>query len=378
MMLEFTPTLRALCGIMSVGGFEREAVREAGRLFGDAFDSFSVDAGRNGIFRKRSAKSGPHPTLLLDAHFDEVGMIVTDITDEGFLRVTGVGGIDCRLLPASRVRVYPKGRDPLPGVFLYLPPDLAKHGEKTPDNWNRLLVDIGASSKREAEEAGVETGTAVGYAETAETLLNGRIKGRAFDDKASAAVLLCAAANIPAEELAYDLVLVLSSGEEVGGGGARTAAWTADPDLALVCDVNFAVTPGVGGDEGGKMGEGPVISRSAVTDRSLTRALCRLAEAYRIPYSDTVEPTSTGTNASSVVYVREGIPTAVIGPPIGGMHSKAEVMDPADAESMIRLITLFLSGARPEDAPPAEDESSAEGEPPARDGQETEKEERHD
>lgn len=364
-MLDFKSTLRTLCGIMSVPGFEADAAAVIGKTFGPYFDSFTRDGGRNQIFLKKSTKPGTHPLLMLDAHFDEVGMVVSDVTERGFLRLMPVGGIDRRLLPASRVRVYPGGWDGpvIPGVIGYCPPELLLPGEKTPQDWDSFLCDIGCTSRDEVFSLGIGIGTPVGYMENAEDLSPVRIKGRGFDDKASAAVLLCAAANIPAGELDYDLALTLSAGEEVGGGGAKSAAYGLMPDLALIADVNFAATPGVDGEEGGKFGAGPMISLSAVCDRPLTKALLDTAKTHGISVTTTVEPTSTGTNASSVVYAREGIPAAVIGVPLGGMHSSAEVLDTRDADAMIRLLTLFMGGADPgpipEEKPKEENKEAA-------------------
>ena len=107
MKLEFVPVLRALCGILSIPGCETRAAAFLKKEFGPLFDSFSTDAARNQIFLKKSKKPGTHPLLMLDAHFDEVGMIVSEITDRGILRVMPVGGPDKKLLPAARVWVYP-------------------------------------------------------------------------------------------------------------------------------------------------------------------------------------------------------------------------------------------------------------------------------
>ena len=362
-MLEFLPVLRTLCGILSIPGCETRAAAHLKKEFGPCFDAVETDAARNQIFLKYSKKPGPHPRLMLDAHFDEVGMIVSEITERGFLRLMPVGGLDKKLLPAARVWVYPDAdadgentpesdaAKRLPGAIGYVPPELVLPGEKTPDDWNTFLCDIGASSADEVRALGIGIGTPVGYMDAPEALLGTRIKGRAFDDKSCAAALLCAAANIPAEELDYDIVLTLSSGEEVGGGGARSAAHRWQPDLALIADVNFATTPGVDEEESGPYGGGPSISLSAVCDRPLTADLLALAEKYGVPATTTLDPTSTGTNASSVVYAREGVPAAVLGIPIGGMHSSAEVLDLRDAEQTIRLLTLFMGGADPGPVP---------------------------
>lgn len=335
-MFEYKQLLRSLCGIMSIPGCERNAFEDVKALVGDRFDEVYCDAARNIILVKRSANENA-PRIMLDAHFDEVGMMVTGVTDEGYLRVISVGGIDRQLLPASDVWVYaPGGR--LYGVFASLAPHLVKSGDenKTPE-WKDLLIDIGIRSKEEAERL-VPLGTYVGYYYEGDDLPNDRITGRGFDDKACAAGLICAACRIPSEELAFDVYITLSAGEEIGGGGAACAAFAIKPELAIITDVNFALTPGVSGDEGGKLGEGPMISLSAVTDRALTKRIIAHAERLEMKHKKVVEATSTGTNASCVYCVNEGVPVAVVSLPLAGMHSYNESLSLADADMFITLI----------------------------------------
>ncbi len=335
-MLEYKPLLRQLCGILSIPGCERNAYEAVKALVGDRFDEIICDAARNTVLVKKSANPDV-PRLMLDAHFDEVGMMVTDVTDDGYLRVISVGGIDRQLLPASEVWIYPDGADKLYGVFAATSPHLAKPGsDKTPE-WKDLLIDIGCRTKAEAEKL-VPIGTPVGYYYDGDDLLNNRITGRGFDDKACAAGLICAVDRIPKEELAYDVYITLSSGEEVGGGGAGNAAYVINPCAAIITDVNFALTPGVSGDEGNKMGDGPMLSLSAVTDRKLTKRIIALADKAEIKHKKVVEATSTGTNSSCVWCVNEGIPVAVVSIPLAGMHSYNESLCLDDAEAFMKLI----------------------------------------
>ncbi len=341
-MLEYKTLLRQLCGIMSISGCEREAASEVKSLVGGYFDSVTVDSARNIILCKKSTKRAENvQKIILDAHFDEVGMIVTDITDEGLLHVHQVGGLDRSILPASEVWVY--GAEKLYGVVTSTPPHLAKPGDTKAPEWNDILIDIGYPKEKAEKLAPI--GTPVGYYYSGDDLLSDRITGRGFDDKACAAALICAAANTPAEELEYDIYVTLSAGEEVGGGGVKCAAYTIEPEFAVVTDVNFAKTPGVSDTEGGKFGAGPMISLSAVTDRPLTKKIIASAKANDIPYTPVVEPTNTGTNATTLVFSREGIPTAVVSLPLGGMHSYSETLSLTDAEYFIKLITLIVKGA---------------------------------
>jgi len=342
-MPDYKDTLRFLTSIPSIAGCEKYAAEKIREKFGDLFDEIYTDAARNIILVKKSKKNTEDKKrVMLDAHFDEIGMVVSGITDEGLLRVMPVGGVDRGLLPASEAWIYTgeKLENKLYGVFTAIPPHLP-NSDKMPE-WSDLLIDIGYP-KAEAEKL-VSIGDPVGYYYSGDELLNGRITGRGFDDKACAAGLICAAADTPADELAYDVYVTLTAGEEVGGGGAASAAWTIRPEFAIITDVNFALTPGVNGTEGGKLGGGPMISLSAVTDRKLTKKIREIAKAYDIPSTPVVEATSTGTNASSVVYVNEGIPAAVVSLPLAGMHSYNELLQLDDAESFKKLISEIIKG----------------------------------
>lgn len=359
-MLDYKDTLRFLSAIPSIAGCEKYAAEKIREKFGELFDEIYTDAARNIILVKKSKKNPENANrVMLDAHFDEIGMVVSGITDEGLLRVMPVGGVDRGLLPASEAWIYTgeKLSGKLYGVFTAIPPHLP-NSDKAPE-WSDLLIDIGYS-KAEAEKL-VSIGDPVGYYYSGDELLNGRITGRGFDDKSCAAGLICAAADTPAEELEYDVYVTLSAGEEVGGGGAACAAWKIGPDFAIVTDVNFALTPGVGGTEGGKLGGGPMISLSAVTDRKLTKKIREIAKAYEIPTTAVVEATSTGTNASSLVYVNEGVPTAVVSLPLAGMHSYNELLQLDDAENFKKIITEIIKGIdRPLPVKPAEEKKEEE------------------
>lgn len=181
--------------------------------------------------------------------------------------------------------------------------DRAK-SEKTPD-WNDILIDIGYGK----EEAGklVELGTPVGYRYSGDELLNGRITSRGFDDKSCAAAILTSVINTPAEEMLANAYVILSTGEENGRGGVSCAAHTINPDFALICDVNFAKQPGTP-DGTSKLESGPMISVSSATSRRFTKHIIKLAKDNEIPYTTTIEPTSTGTNAECVAWRKRGNP----------------------------------------------------------------------
>lgn len=339
-MAEFKEILRRLCSVMTITGCEKNAYDEVKAMFSSDFDEIRTDLARNIILVKRSKHPtrSIKPSVLLDAHMDEVGMIVSGVTNEGFLRVTSVGGIDRKLLPSAEVTVY--GAKELYGTVVSYSADYDRaKSEKTPD-WNDVLIDIGYG--REEAEKLVELGTPVGYRYSGDELLNGRITGRGFDDKSCAAAILTSVINTPAEEMLANAYVILSTGEENGRGGVSCAAHTINPDFALICDVNFAKQPGTP-DGTSKLESGPMISVSSATSRRFTKHVIKLAKDNEIPYTTTIEPTSTGTNAECVACVNEGIPTAVLGLPLAGMHTFSEEISLTDAEHTVKLITKLLT-----------------------------------
>lgn len=332
--MNYTETLRALTGMMTISGFEERAADKIRELFGPDFNEIAADRAGNLLLTKKCGRPNAKK-IMLDAHLDEVGMIVDGIYEGGFLSVSPVGGIDLQLLPASEVLIY--GKKTLYGVFTATSPQLAgSGGGKNALDWDELRIDTGYS--REELEELVEIGTPVGYGYSGEELPNGRITGRGFDDKACAAGLIQAVLSLSPEEMAGDVTITLSAREEVGGHGAGCAAFALHPDFAIITDVNFARTPGVPSEESGRLGEGAMVSLSAVTDRRLTARVLSLAEKAEIPVTTVVEATSTGTNASCVVLVNEGIPAAVVSIPLAGMHSYTELLDVRDAEAFVDLI----------------------------------------
>jgi len=331
-MLDFMTILRKLCEIPTVSGTERnaETIKE---WLTPYFDEIYTDNARNIILRKKSSLTGA-PTLMLDAHIDEVGFLVTDITECGFLKIKKVGGTDPDILSGAEVTVL--ANEPLYGVVVPTQTD-RENGKKKPDSF---FVDIGYSHDDSVKL--VPIGTAVRFFSRLESLSDSRIVGSGLDDKSCAAALIAAVSEIERDDMRYDVFVTLSAGEEVGGGGAGCAAYYVHPDAAIITDVNFALTPSLSADDCGKMGNGPMISLSAETDRKLTSKIISIAEKMNLPVQKSVEPTSTGTNAACVTTMGEGIPTVVLGLPISGMHTFCEALHPNDADSVIKLIKEII------------------------------------
>lgn len=331
---KYTELLNDMTEIMSVSGFEKSAYDELRELIGGYFDSSEQDSVGNMLFYKHAPDKNA-PTVMLDAHFDTVGFSVSGIVDDGQISVAPIGGIDTNILPFSHVTVH--GREKLCGIMTC---DMSGIGNIPIE---KFCIDTGYS-KEEIKKL-VSVGDSVTYRSNITHLMNERIVGASFDDKACAAALVCTIMSTPNEKLAFNICLSLSSREEVGGGGAAVVGKNIKPAAAIVTDVNFAAAPGVPEDESSPLGHGAMTSLSAVTDRALTNEIIQTAQENDIPLSPVVEALSTGTNATLLYNAGEGIPCAVLSLPLAGMHTAAECISTADVTSFCEITESILTNA---------------------------------
>jgi len=328
----------ALCSVPSVSGFEGRSTKEIQRLYEGRFDRIDVDAVGNHFLWKTCGREGA-PRILVDAHFDEIGMLVREILEGGFVRLVSVGGLSPSVLQAADVILY--GKEVLRGVIVSTPPHLRSAEDDRLPDCEELLVDTGFS-KDELEKI-LPLGSPVGFAPDYRELLGGRLAGKSFDNKACAAIAASAIASVPREALAGDVVLMLSSFEETSRlGGASAGAFGLAPDYAMVIDVNLATVPDVPKSETVPLGEGISLSVSAATDRALTLASQKICKEKNIAHTMIAAPSSTGTNATAVQLVGGGIPTVDVGLPLRNMHTYNEVLDLADAEALASFVEAFV------------------------------------
>ena len=276
--------------------------------------------------------------ILLDAHLDQIGMVVTSIDEKGFLKVAPDGGMDRRVLPGSRVVVY--GRETLNGIVCCLPPHLTDGGEDKVPDITDMAVDVGLS--KEEAQALVQPGDMVLVPGEPRRLLGSRVTGAALDDRAGCAVLIRCAQLLQGEDLHCRVSLLLSTREELDSQGARTAAFREEPDMAIVVDVSFAQQPGVPAHESGKLSAGPMIGVSPILDKGITNTLRRLAKEQEIPFQIEVMGGRTGTNADGINGSRGGVPCGLVSIPQRNMHTPAEICDLEDMENTARLLAAFI------------------------------------
>ncbi len=275
--------------------------------------------------------------FLLDAHLDEIGLIVTDITDDGFIKFSNCGGIDARPLPAMEVSVW--GREEVKGVISTLPPHLqSASDEKKIPKLSELAIDTGLT--KDKLEKLVALGDRITFKCNFTPLLNGLVSASCLDDRSGVAAILMCLDEL--KNLGCKVTVMFSSQEEVGTRGAKVGPYAKSVDEAISVDVSFAFTPGCDKSECGELSKGAMIGFSPILDKEISRKLVDAAEKNSIPYQCEIMSGRTGTNADVISISEKGIKTALISIPEKYMHQRVEVVDTADVESVSRLICAYI------------------------------------
>lgn len=341
-MTDLKNMLVSLSNLMGIPGYETYDSEKLKALISPHFDEYLGDAVGNHIFIKYCGKENA-PKMLIDTHYDEIGMIVNGIYDGGFLSVVSTGGMDRRTLPAGEVTIFGKNREKIYGVFVSTPPHLATGDRSKVPAMDELRIDTGYD--KDVLEKKIDIGAPVTMLDKGGELLGGYVSGKSFDNRSSVAAAVAALADLNKTELEFDVYLAVSAKEETGMNGAKMAAFRIRPDIALVVDVNIANTPDTQKDKTVRCGEGAAVSVSAVTDRRLTKKIINLASEKSIRHQTIVEATGTGTNADALTLIAEGIPVTVMGAPLKGMHTPTEVLMMSDLECLRDLISAAVSSS---------------------------------
>ncbi len=275
-------------------------------------------------------------TIMLDAHIDEVAMVVTDIDRNGFLTVSKCGGIDIRSLPARTVTVH--GRKKLLGVFCSTPPHLSK-GDIKFDDISDIKID---TMLGESAADVVSIGDYVTYCTKPKELLKNRVCGKSFDDRAGVVCLLELAERFHKTIPPCNIAFVLSDGEELGMRGSRTATFDIEPNEAIAVDVSFGDAPDVSANDCGKLSHGAMIGFSPSLDGEISRKLKAIAEDNAIPYQCEVMGGNTGTNGDVISITKGGVRTGLISIPLRNMHTDIEIIDLDDIKSVCDIIEKYI------------------------------------
>ncbi len=298
--------------------------------------------------------AGGTPRVMLAGHIDEIGVMLTHIDDEGYLYFEGIGGWDPQVLVGQRVRLLTRAGDVL-GVIGKKPIHLIKGDEREKaSKITDLWIDVGAKDRDAALKRGIRVGDP-GVLDTQVINLGDElIASRSIDNRIGAFVVLEALRLLASERPRAQVTAVATAQEEIGysGGGARTAAFRLEPQVALVVDVTFATdAPGVEKKELGdhKLGGGPVLTRGSAAHPLVFERLAQVAEREHIPFTIAASPRFSSTDADAIYLTRAGVATAIISVPNRYMHSPNEIVSLGDLERSAALIAAFVRSLEPAD-----------------------------
>lgn len=311
--------------------------REAAATFAD---EIHVDVRGNSY----AVLHGGAPRVLLAGHVDEIGVIITYIDDDGFLYFTNVGGWDAQVLVGQRIRLLGKQGDVI-GVIgkkaiHLMKPDERDKASKIEDLW----IDIGVTSRDEAQQQ-VRVGTVGVIDGGVIELPNGRIVSRSLDDRIGAYTVLEALRLLAAERPAATVAAVATTQEEISFAGARTAAFTFEPQVAIAVDVAHSTDyPHADKKLRGeaKLGGGPALGMGSVNNPLVVERLMATAEREGIPYTVKINSSTSGTDADVIHRSRGGVACGVMSIPNRYMHSPSEMVQLSDVEHAARLIAAFV------------------------------------
>ena len=313
-----------LCSAYGVSGSEESAFDVAGKYLSDIAD---VTTDHNGNLYAVTGNLRGYKTILLDAHLDRIGLIVTDITDDGFAKVDKCGGIDVRVLQDT-VLVTEDGTR---GTVCCMPPHLINGSEDKATPISKTWVDFAMPGDELKKH--INIGDKLTFVSEPKELLGDKITS----------ALIYLADLLKNKACDYKVVILLSAQEETFGTGAVTGAYNTEADEAVIVDVSFANQPDISGQYASvELQKGAMIGISPVLNKAMTNKLITLAKDKNIPYQ--LEPLSgsTGTNADHISVSKSGVKTALVSIPERYMHTQSEVISLSDVKATAELIYEYI------------------------------------
>lgn len=280
-------------------------------------------------------------SVMLEAHCDEIGMMIQYIDDKGFLYITRLGGSDPTITRAKRVFIHTENGI-VSGVVGNTAIHLQDKDKNKPPVWSELFIDIGVSSREEALEL-VQIGDPITFSDDCEFLNDEILTGRALDNRIGGFIIAEALKKLykNKKELKINVMALNSVQEEIGGYGARMMSYRLMPNAAIVTDVTHATdTPGINQKEHGAvtLGGGPAVMHGSANHPVLVKKIVEVAKKHEISIQHEATSIRTGTDTDSIFYTQSGIPSTLMSLPLRYMHSPVETISMKDVENLIELM----------------------------------------
>jgi endoglucanase len=332
-------------------GYEHRAGKVAQKELAVFADEVKADRMGSVVALKKGTvhRNGQNKKILLAAHLDEIGLMVTRIEEGGFLRFTEIGGFDIRVLLGQEVVVHPVSRYGsttdifYPGIIGAKPPHF-----QTPDESRQVIaladlyIDLGLEERE--VRAKISVGDVVTIRMPFVTLKNDRGAGKAMDDRACVAIMVKTLEILKKSKHSWDVYAVATAQEEEGMGclGALTSTYKVRPDIGIAIDVTHADMPHTSEADTFALGKGPTVTMGPNIHPAIVEKLKEVAKREEIQYQ--LEPCAgiTGTDAMDIQISREGVPTGLIGLPLRYMHTPVETLAAVDVERSARLLARFI------------------------------------
>jgi endoglucanase len=343
--LSLRENLEKLSNAQGVTGREKQVRDLMFEMLKPVCDEIQVDRMENLVAVKKGKPEAPK--IMLAAHMDEVGLMVKNITKEGFIQFTKMGGIDDRILSAQKVIVFTK-ENAYHGIVGSKPPHIQKEEErKKIITYDDLFIDVGAQSREDAAKMGIAVGDPIAFDVKYTSIGAECVMGKAFDNRAGCAAMVEAMKHLKDSECTIYAVGTVQ--EEIGLRGSGCAAFAVNPDLALALDVTVAGdVPGVREiDTNVKLGKGPALTvydSGVITHPKVMRWIIDTANQAKLPLQ--LESGLPGsTDAARISLTRQGIPSGTLSMPARYIHSPAGIINLTDVENTVKLAVAAIEKA---------------------------------
>lgn len=339
--MDLKATLEEMMRRPGVSGYEGEVASYVGSVYQQYCRDVKLDPLGNIIGFRPGEGDGKHPKVMMAAHTDQIGLIVTEIEEHGFLRFTAVGGIDPRTLVGQEVRVYTRSGMKL-GVIGSKPPHLQEADEqKKAAKMDELYIDVGLAPEEAKEQ--VRPGDLVVIKRDLVSLQDEKVAGLTFDDRAGVLCIMACLDELTRMRHQADVYAVGTVQEEVGVRGALTSTYGIVPDVGIAIDVTFADIQGLPEGENNPLDAGPAIGIGPHVHPKIHEKFVEVAKNLDIKWQLDPSPSPYGTDAASIQIARSGIPTILISLPLRYMHTSVEVISLRDVKLTGRLLAGFIT-----------------------------------